>query len=161
MSWSIVDNQDLARSFAPAAVTVTANGTSVQSGADAYGRAAILDLGLYVDGTFVFKLQRSTDDSVWNDMLVGEIGDSKDALDAGLLITDVAIITVGSVALDNVIHQVDLLTIDEFTRWVVTVTGGPGTGMVFGAVIQTGHPLRFAGDKNPMKPDGYRADPIV
>ncbi len=151
MSRSLVDNQDLDASFNPAARTATADGTGVQSGADAYGRAAILDVGLWTDGTHKFTLERSTDGSTWNEMVAAELGDPAGALDT----TDLNSINITSLATDNVIHQLDLLTTDEHARWVTTVTGGPATGLVAGASIQTGHPKRFAGDNNPMKPGGY------
>lgn len=149
---SLVDNQELAQSLAPAARTATANGTAVQSGADAYARAAILDVGLWTDGTHKFTFDRSTDGSTWTEMVAAELGDPAAALDT----TDLNSVNITSAATDNVIHQIDLLTTDEYVRVTVTVSGSPSTGLVASGKIQTGHPLRFAGDNNPMGASGYR-----
>lgn len=155
MSRSIVENQTVTRSLAPAARTATANGTAVQTGADAYARAAVLDIGLWTDGSHVFKFQSSTDGSTWTNMTVADIGDPNSALDSGLATTDVAIITVDGATDDDVIHQLDLLTISEYVRAVCTVSGGPSTGLVSGVTIVTGHPRRFAGSTGqPMSAAG-------
>lgn len=154
MARSIVENQTVSRTLAPAARTVTANGTAVQTGADAYARAAVLDIGAWTDGTHIFKFQSSPDNSTWTNLTVADIGDPDGALDSGLASTDVAIITVDGATDDDVIHQLDLLTIAEYVRAVVTISGSPSTGLLAGVTIVTGHPKRFAGDSNPMSAGG-------
>lgn len=148
---SLPDNQDFAVSLAPAARTATANGTAVQTGADSDARCAILDIGLWTDGTHKFTFDKSTDGSTWTEMTASELDDPGSQLDT----SDENSVNVTSLATDNKVVQIGLLTTDEYTRVTVTVTASPSTGLVAGAIIQNGHPKRFAGGAgNPATASG-------
>jgi hypothetical protein len=155
---TIADNQTITRTLAPALRTVTANGATVTSSGD-YARAAVFDIGLWVDGSHVFKLQSSTAaaPTVWANLTVADVHDPAGALDTGLASTDVAIITVDGATDDDVIHVLDILSTAENVRAVCTIGGGPGTGLQAGVTIVEGHPKRFAGTSNPMLPGGLNS----
>jgi len=115
--------------FAPAAVTSTANGTTV----DLAGFNActfVFDIGVGTDGGFAFSIEESDNDSDWTTVDAGDlIGTAPDITAAASPAEDETIATVGYVGSKR------------YVRAAVTVTGSPSTGMVFGVQAIKGHPL--------------------
>lgn len=151
-AFSIPDNQGLVQTLAPAARTATANGAGVESGGDSYARAAILHFGAWTDGTHKFTFDRSTDPGTvgWTEMTAEELDDPAEALDTG----DLNSVNVTDDTNDGDVVQIGLLTTDSWTRVTDTISGA-STGQVASAIIQDGHPKRFAGQKgNPATAAG-------
>lgn len=154
---SIVDSQKAESSLPPAARNGNGEvlGAAVASGDDSTARAGILSLGTWTDGAHVFKLQERDGADAFTDLVVDAVADPDAVLDSGLAGTDVAIITVDDATRDDTVLELDILSIKEDTRWVVTDSGST-VGLVAGAQITTGAAggIRFAGNTNPMSPAG-------
>lgn len=151
---SLSDSQNLAQSLPPAARAASANGAGVQTGDESFARTALVDLGLWSDGTHKFTFEKSTDGSNWTEMTVDELNDRDDALDP----VDENSINVVDANNDNQMAQIDLLTVDDHVRAVTSVSGA-STGLVSGVTIQNGHLLRTAGGRaNPGAADGLLAE---
>ncbi len=119
-------NIDVAQSLAPAARTASANGSGVDL--RGYGSAtALIDIGLFTDGSFSFKLQESDDNSTFTD--VG----SDDQLGSFSVVDDTGD--------DNTVQRVGYVGIKRYIRVVVTqgASPAPSTGVVVGAAILRDH----------------------
>ncbi len=140
---SLADSQEFEHTLLPAARTATATGSSVDTGSDSDARTVLLDIGLWTDGTHEFTFERKTEEAAgFTEMTAAELNDKDGVLET---VGDGNSLIVLDGTNDNSFFQIDLLTTDEITRVVQTVTGGPATGLVSSAVIQNGHPLRVAG----------------
>ena len=155
----VTNNETLNQTLAPAARTVTATGTTVDTGRDGYARAANFVLGLWTDGVNTFTFEDSPDDSAWTAMVAAKL-DFPVGLVAG--VESGASIIIDAAAEDNVSFSVGLLSTQRYVRVVQTVSGGPGTGLVSGVDIVTGN-LRAAGNAGqPMTSAGYqRTQPSI
>ena len=107
-------------SLNPAARTTSANGSSADlQGYE--GAEIIVTAGLWTDGTHVFTLEESTNDSSFTDVATAEIIGTEPTIDAG--------------AEDNMTYRFGYVGDARYIRVVQTITGSPGTGLISGAVI--------------------------
>jgi len=151
---SLVDSQELAQSLPPAVRVATATGAIVESGADSDARTALIDAGLWTNGTHKFTFERSLLGSVFIEMEAEELHDKDGSLDS----VDLNSVNIVDGTNDNQYHQIDLLTTDPFIQIKTTVSGASGEGLLAGASIQNGHPLRTAGgEANPGDAAGLLA----
>lgn len=143
MHMSLADNYESAYSITIAALTVTANGTAIRTGRAGHARAAEVHLGTWTDGTFTLTFQDSDDNSTWTTL--GSATDQTPFDDPDSRLSGA---TNSIVISDNtragLVLKVGLLSIKDYIRCVDTVSGGPGTGAIFGVAIKTGK-LRSAG----------------
>jgi hypothetical protein len=117
----IKNNVDVQRSIAPAAITATVNGSGVDlRGYDS--AMVVIDPGTITDGTHTPKLQESDDDSAYTDVAAGD--------QEGTL----------AVLASNAIQRAGYKGSKRYIRAVVTVTGSPATGGVYGASVVRGTP---------------------
>ena len=100
--------------LAPAVRTASANGPSVPT-ANAGGNMIVINPGTITDGVHTPKLQHSDDGVAWTDVA--------------------ADFQVGAFAplATGVVQKASYIGRSPFIRLVVTVTGGPATGGVYGA----------------------------
>lgn len=122
-------SKDLARTIkpvqtlAPAARTASANGAGVDT--KGYSAAAVIfEPGTLTDGVHTPKVQESDDNAAWNDVAAAD--------------------QVGSLAAlaSNTLQWVGYRGVKRYLRAVVTVTGGPATGLVCGATVVLGSPAK-------------------
>ena len=110
---------DVSQSLAPAAVTSTATGSSVDL--LRYGSAmVVINPGTRTDGTHTPKVQDSPDDSVWTDLASSKING-----------------TLAAIA-STTVQKVGIRTSDRYIRVVVTVAGAT-TGAVYSADVVRGN----------------------
>lgn len=112
-----------ATTLLPAAVTATAQGTTVDraaSLANFRSAALVVHVGTVTDGTHVFTLQESDNDSDWTTVAAANLQGSA--------------ISVTS-ANDERVFELGYTGSARYLRGVVTVSGSPATGGVYGAVI--------------------------
>lgn len=122
MRGDIKNHIDPAPSLAPAARTASANGAGVDL-ANFDAACAVIDVGLWTDGTHTFKLQDSDDNTTFADV-------TADFLDgAGPVINDAAD--------DATAYTLGYHGIRRYLRVVVTVAGAT-TGAVYSASIVRG-----------------------
>jgi hypothetical protein len=127
MNYDLYNEINAVQSLKPAARTSTANGTS----ADLQGYESVLieiNAGSWTDGTHVFEVQESDDDSAFT------------AVDSSELQGDEP--TVDGAADDDQIYKLGYQGDARYLRVIVTVSGGPGTGLVAAATIFRGHYYR-------------------
>jgi hypothetical protein len=120
-----VYNSSIAKAtLAPALRAATANGTTVDRMSNELSafRSAMLavNVGTVTDGTHAFKLQDSPNNSDWTDVAAGFLQGSAISVTSA---NDEALFELGYTG-----HQ-------RYLRAVVTVTGAPATGGVYGAVL--------------------------
>ena len=114
----------LAISLAVLARTASANGTGV----DLQGHeGAVVEIitGTITDGTHTFEVQESDDNAAFT-----AVADA-DLLGAEPVITGVD---------DNVVRKIGYRGTKRYLRVIVTVTGAPATGGVYGANVIKGFP---------------------
>lgn len=119
-------NNLLAHESLPTALrTTTLEGTSVDR-ANFDGVMAVLVVGTITDGSHAITLEESDDDEDWSTVaagdLQGELPTLTSASDAGVV-------------------EVGYLGTGRYVRVVSTVSGGPSTGGVYGALVLGGHPF--------------------
>lgn len=122
----LAHNIDVEQHVAPAAFTATedpANGVDLQGYESA---TVVINAGVWTDGTFVFEVQESDDDSTY-----------AAAPDADLIGTEP---TIDAADEDLVIHKIGYIGQKRYIKVVTTVTGSPSTGMVMGINVIKGHP---------------------
>lgn len=147
---SLPDSQNFTQTIAPQVITDgTINGTAVQNSGAADARAAVIHAGAWTDGTHTFTFEDSPDGTTWTALTAAELDDPDDKLTGAAVVIDGA-------ADDNIEIQIGLLSAEDYVR-VVCVTTGSTTGLLAGASIQEGHPLRYAGKLHPMKAAGLNA----
>lgn len=123
------NNLDAIQSIPPAVRTASVNGAAVDL-QDYGGAMAVVSLGLWVDGSFSFKLQES--DSQGSGFT--------DVAEADLI---GAFTVVDGVDDDNTVQRVGYRGIKRYLRAVETEAGGSpaaSTGLVFGVNIVRGYP---------------------
>lgn len=98
----------------PAARTSTANGTGIDL-LGVQSNLIVFTVGAITDGTHTPKLQESSDNSSWSDVAAADQVGTLAALTA------------------NTNQQVSYIGKLRYVRPVVTVTGSPSTGGVYGA----------------------------
>lgn len=104
------------QSLNPAARTASANGASADLN-NVRIADVLLAVGTVTDGTHTPKLQDSPNDSTWSDVSAGDqIG------------------TLAALSSDTV-QSVRYIGTERYLRVVFTVTGGPATGAIAGAII--------------------------
>jgi len=158
MSQSLPDNLDFATSLDKIARTVTANGTSVDTGQDHFARMSQLDLGAWTDGTHKFTWQESPNGTDWTTLTAAQLDDIGGVLDS----VDLNSVNVVDATGDDTIIEMGLLVTERFVRVVQTVTGGPATGLVSGVIITSGLKRYAGGDGQPMSPTGFqRTQPTI
>jgi hypothetical protein len=91
---------------------------------------AIISVGDWTDGTHTFTLEESDDDITFTAVSAAQTQGEPVVVDGA---TD-----------DNQAYKLGYMGIMRYVRVTSTVTGGPGTGAVYGAVIEKSH-LRYAG----------------
>lgn len=111
---AIKDLLDKKTNITHAAYTTTQTGTAIDL-ANYAGNAIFIDPLTLTDGTFTPKLQDSPDNSTWTDVATTSI--------------------VGTLAVlaSNTQQKVGYIGAQRYVRVVVTVTGSPATGCVFGS----------------------------
>jgi hypothetical protein len=102
--------------LAPQARTASANGASTDL-SGYLSAIVILDVGVITDGTHTPKLQECDDNATWTDVAAADLEGAFAALATG------------------VNQYVGYKGRKRYLRAVVTVTGGPATGGIYGAVI--------------------------
>lgn len=109
--------------LAPAVVAATAEGTTVDraaSLANFRSAALVVQVGVVTDGTHVFTLEESADDSDWTAVAAAQLQGSA--------------ISVTS-ANDERVFELGYTGSARYLRGVVTVSGAPATGGAYSAVI--------------------------
>lgn len=103
----------------PAAKTTTSNGSSVDL--SGYNSAlVVLTVGTITDGTHTPKLQECDDNSTWADVAAGDLEGTFAALAS------------------STSQYIGYKGHKRYLRVVVTVTGSPSTGGVYGAAVIKG-----------------------
>jgi hypothetical protein len=111
---AIKDIYRVVTALAPSARTTTANGTTVDLN-NANANMVTIHPGTITDGTHTPKLQDSPDGSTWTDV------------DASLVVGSFTAIA------SSTIQKVSYIGAQRYIRLVVTVTGSPATGGVYGS----------------------------
>jgi hypothetical protein len=124
MRTDIKNSLDAVPSLAPAARTATANGTGVDL-ANFDAAMVLVHAGTWTDGTHTFKLQDSPDNATWTDVAASFL--------------DGAAPVVSSAPTASKVYALGYHGIRRYLRVVVTVTGAPATGAVYGATVVRGH----------------------
>lgn len=104
------------QSLAPAARTASANGASADL-QNVETALAIVEAGTLTDGTHTPKIQESANDADWSDVGAGDQIGTFAALSS------------------NTVQSVRYIGVERYVRVVITVTGGPATGLVGSAAI--------------------------
>ena len=119
------------QSIAPAAVTTTADGTSCDL--KEYDSLVVrLDLGVWTDGTFVFTIEESADNSTFTTVAAADL---EGAVGSGNSIT------VDAADEDLAIHHIGYFGTKRYAR-VSFTAASTTTGMVFSATLLRGHKKR-------------------
>lgn len=127
MNYDLYNEISPVQSLKPAARTATANGSS----ADLQGYESVLieiNAGAWTDGTHVFEVQESDDDSSFTAVDSSELDGSEPTVDGA---SD-----------DDQIYKLGYQGDARYLRVIVTVSGGPGTGLVAAGTIFRGHYYR-------------------
>lgn len=125
----LFNNNVLVQSIAPALYATTTEGASAdRQFSDSL--LAIINVGAWTDGTHTFTLEESDDDTTFTAVSAAQTQGEPVVVDGA---TD-----------DNQVYKLGYLGIKRYVRVTATVTGGPGTGAIYGAVIEKSH-LRYAG----------------
>jgi len=124
---------DEVQSIAPQALTDgTVNGTSADMQGFESG-AALLDVGLYTDGTHTATVQDSADDVTFAALAAADVSSVSGPNTVHPIVVDSATNE------DNVTYLVGFAaTVERYVRWSI-VTASSTTGAVIGALIVRGH----------------------
>lgn len=98
------------------------------------GGAALLDVGLWTDGTHTCTVQDSADDSTFADLAAADVSEVKTTL----AITPAHPIVIDANTEDGAVYTVGFAaTVRRYVRWEI-VTASSTTGMVVGGFIVRG-----------------------
>lgn len=151
---SLSDNQFFTQTLGTIIRTASENGAEVDSGADSDARTALIHVVTWTNGVHKFTVEaRELSADAWVPLTADELHDRDGVLDP----SDFNSINIVDATTDATVFELDLLTTKKQARVVQTVTGASGNGLIAGALIQNGHPLRFAGNTNPSRAGGVLA----
>jgi hypothetical protein len=125
----LFNNNILVQSIDPALYATTTEGASADRQLSD-SLLAIISVGAWTDGTHTFTLEESDDDTTFTAVSAAQTQGEPVVVDGA---TD-----------DNQAYKLGYMGIKRYVRVTATVTGGPGTGAIYGAVLEKSH-LRFAG----------------
>ena len=111
---------ELSETFAPAIPTATANGTGVDL-KDAQDATVVIHAGDWTDGSFVFTIEESDDNSSFSTVAAGNL--------------DGSLPTIDSEDEDDQIYKIGYKGTKRYIRLVSTVSGSPSTGLAFSAHV--------------------------
>lgn len=123
----LYNNLSAATTLAPAVRTESANGTGVDlQGYE--GALVIVQAGTVTDGTHTIEVQESIDNSTFTAVSDGDLQGTEPAITSSN---------------DEAVYEIGYRGTKRYIRAVVTVTGSPSTGGVYGALVVRGNPRKY------------------